>query len=246
MPIAKAKEMGAIALFGEKYGDIVRVVRVPDFSTELCGGSHVFNTGEIGCFRIISESGIGSGIRRIEAITGKAAYESMLADRKLLRESAALLKVKVGEIPGKIEKNLAALKEAEREIERFKNQQTKDALGNLLKNVREKNGISFFGAIVPAANMDELRKAADIVKGKFPRGAFILGAAAGEKVNLVGMASEEAVKTGIHMGKVVSAAAKICGGGGGGKPAVAQAGGKNISELQNAIDEGVRIIESQL
>ena len=237
MPIAKAKEMGAIALFGEKYGDIVRVVRVPDFSTELCGGSHVFNTGEIGCFRIISESGIGSGIRRIEAITGKAAYESMLADRKLLRESAALLKVKVEEIPGKIEKNLAALKEAEREIERFKNQQTKDALGNLLKNVREKNGISFFGAIVPAANMDELRKAADIVKGKFPRGAFILGAAAGEKVNLVGMASEEAVKTGIHMGKVVSAAAKICGGGGGGKPAVAQAGGKNISELQNAIDE---------
>ena len=246
MPIAKAKEMGAIALFGEKYGNIVRVVRVPDFSTELCGGSHVFNTGEIGCFRIISESGIGSGIRRIEAITGKAAYESMLADRKLLRESAALLKVKVEEIPGKIEKNLAALKEAEREIERFKNQQTKDALGNLLKNVREKNGISFFGAIVPAANMDELRKAADIVKGKFPRGAFSLGAAAGEKVNLVGMASEEAVKTGIHMGKVVSAAAKICGGGGGGKPAVAQAGGKNISELQNAIDEGVRIIESQL
>ena len=128
MPIAKAKEMGAIALFGEKYGNIVRVVRVPDFSTELCGGSHVFNTGEIGCFRIISESGIGSGIRRIEAITGKAAYESMLADRKLLRESAALLKVKVEEIPGKIEKNLAALKEAEREIERFKNQQTKDAL----------------------------------------------------------------------------------------------------------------------
>ena len=103
------------------------------------------------------------------------------------------------EIPGKIEKNLAALKEAEREIERFKNQQTKDALGNLLKNVREKNGISFFGAIVPAANMDELRKAADIVKGKLPRGAFILGAAAGEKVNLVGRASEEAVKTGIHM-----------------------------------------------
>lgn len=124
--------------------------------------------------------------------------------------------MKVEEIPGKIEKNLAALKEAEREIERFKNQQTKDALGNLLKNVREKNGISFFGAIVPAANMDELRKAADIVKGKLPRGAFILGAAAGEKVNLVGMASEEAVKTGIHMGKVVSAAAKICGGGGGG------------------------------
>lgn len=144
-------------------------------------------------------------------------------------------------------KNLAALKEAEREIERFKNQQTKDALGNLLqKECREKNGISFFGAIVPAANMDELRKAADIVKGKLPRGAFILGAAAGEKVNLVGMASGRGRENRDSYGKSGIRRSKNMWWRRRRKTCCCQAGGKNISELQNAIDEGVRIIESQL
>ena len=246
MPIAEAKEKGAMALFGEKYGDIVRVVGIKDFSMELCGGSHVVNTGEIGSFRITGEGGIGSGIRRIEAITGKAAYEAMKADRDLIHEMALRLKAKIEEIPEKMEKNLSALKEAERTIEKLKNQHTKDAMDDLLKNVQEKNGVSFFGAVVPAENMDELRKVADIVKSKLPGGAFILGASAGGKVNLVGMAADEAVKAGVHMGKVVSAAAKICGGGGGGKPNVAQAGGKDVSKLQEAVDEGVAVISSFL
>ena len=115
-----------------------------------------------------------------------------------------------------------------------------------MKNVQEKNGVSFFGAVVSAENMDELRKVADIVKSKLPGGAFILGASAGGKVNLVGMAADEAVKAGVHMGKVVSAAAKICGGGGGGKPNVAQAGGKDVSKLQEAVNEGVAVISSFL
>ena len=246
MPIAEAKEKGAMALFGEKYGDIVRVVGIKDFSMELCGGSHVVNTGEIGSFRITGEGGIGSGIRRIEAITGKAAYEAMKADRDLIHEMALRLKSKIEEIPEKMEKNLSALKEAERTIEKLKNQHTKDAMDDLLKNVQEKNGVSFFGAVVSAENMDELRKVADIVKSKLPGGAFILGASAGGKVNLVGMAADEAVKAGVHMGKVVSAAAKICGGGGGGKPNVAQAGGKDVSKLQEAVDEGVAVISSFL
>ncbi len=246
MPISEAKEMGAMALFGEKYGDIVRVVRVGDFSMELCGGSHVANTGEIGSFRIISEGGIGSGVRRIEAVTGRAAYQAMIEDRHLLNEMASLLKTKVQDIPDKIEKNLNGLKEAEKEIEKLKKQQTKDALGDLLKNIQEKNGVQYLGAVVKADNMDELRKAADVIKGKLSKGAFIVGAVSGDKVNLVGMASEEAVKAGVHMGKVVSAAAKVCGGGGGGKPAVAQAGGKDISKLKDAIDEGIKIIASQL
>lgn len=246
MPIAEAKEKGATALFGEKYGDIVRVVGIKDFSMELCGGSHVVNTGEIGSFRMISEGGIGSGVRRIEAVTGKAAYEAMKADRDLIREMALRLKSKPEEIPEKMEKNLSALKEAERTIEKLKNRHTQEAMDDLLKNVQEKNGISFFGAVVPSDNMDELRKVADMIKSKLPKSAFILGASAGGKVNLVGMASEEAVKAGIHMGKVVSSAAKICGGGGGGKPNVAQAGGKDVSKLQEAVDEGVAVISSFL
>ena len=246
MSMAEAKEKGATALFGEKYGDRVRVVQVADFSMELCGGSHVANTGEIGSFRIISEGGIGSGVRRIEAVTGRASYEAMLEDRRLLQNAAVLLKSKVNEIPDKIEKNLAALKEAEHTVEKLKNEQTKEALGDLLKNVQEKKGIPFFGAIVPAENMNELRKAADVVKSKLAKGAFILGAVTGDKVSLVGMASDEAVKAGIHMGKVVSAAAQVCGGGGGGKPGVAQAGGKDISKLQEAVNEGVAKITSFL
>lgn len=225
---------------------MVRVVTVGDFSMELCGGSHVKNTGEIGLFRIVSEGGIGSGVRRIEAITGKAAYEADVHDRALIHEAAALLKGKPEELKDKIEKTLAALKAAEAEIEKLKQQQTKDQLGELLKHTKEKNGITYFGAVVSAGNMDELRKAADLVKAKLPKSAFILGAAADGKVSLVGMASPEAVKAGVHMGKAVSGAAKVANGGGGGKPGMAQAGGKDPSKLEEAVQAGVQALEEML
>lgn len=246
MPIEEAKKSGAMALFGEKYGDIVRVVSIPGFSKELCGGSHVKNTGEIGSFRLISEGGIGSGIRRIEAVTGKASYDLMKKDRALLNEAAQLLKGKPEQLAEKIEKTLATVKELQHELEQLKQQQTKDELGNLMKDVQEKKGVPFFGAIVHAGNMDELRKAADVVKAKLTGGAFILGTVSGDKVNLVGMAAPEAVKAGVHMGKVVSKAAKICGGGGGGKPAVAQAGGKDVTKLDDAIAAGIAAISEML
>jgi len=246
MPLEEAKKTGAMALFGEKYGDIVRVVTIPGYSKELCGGSHVRNTGEIGSFRIISEGGIGSGIRRIEAVTGKAAYELMKKDREMLKEVSRLLKGKPDQITEKTEKLLAEVKELQHELDKLKQQQTKDELGDLLKNVQEKKGIPFFGAVVHAGNMDELRKAADVVKGKLKGGAFILGTVSGDKVNFVGMASPEAVKTGVHMGKVVSRAAKICGGGGGGKSAVAQAGGRDTARLNDAVSEGIKAIAEML
>ena len=246
MPMEDAKKKGAIALFGEKYEKKVRVVQISDFSMELCGGSHVHNTGEIGLFRIISESGIGSGLRRIEAITGQAAYESMVADRDMMNHVAELLKTKVHDIPAKVEKTLTALKESEREIEKLKRDQVKNEMADLLKKVKEKNGISYFGAVISAENMNELRQAADLVKTKLPNSAFLLGAITGDKVNLVGMATDEAVKAGVHMGKVISGAAKVCGGGGGGKPQVAQAGGKDISKVNEAIEEGIKLIESLL
>ena len=246
MPIEDAKKLGAMALFGEKYGDIVRVVTIPDYSRELCGGTHVKNTGEIGLFRIVSEGGIGSGVRRIEAVTGEAAYATTVSERRTLAEAAALLKGKPEEIGERIEKMLAQLKAAEQEIAKLKQAQAKDALGDILKEAKEKNGVPYVAAVISAASMDELRKAADLLKAKLPGGAFILGAAAGEKVNFVGMASEAAVASGVHMGKAVGEAAKIAEGGGGGKPAMAQAGGKNPAKLADAIAESFKILENMI
>ena len=246
MPLEEAKKSGAMALFGEKYGDIVRVVSIDDFSRELCGGSHVKNTGELGLFRIVSEGGIGSGVRRIEAVTGKAAYQSTVEERRRLAGAAALLKCKPEDLAEKIEKTLTALKAAENETARLKQEQTKGALDEILKSRKEKDGITYFGAVVKADSMEELRNAADLVKAKEPGAAFILGAAVGGKVNLVAMASKEAVKAGVHMGKVISQAARICGGGGGGKPGMAQAGGKDPSKLGEAVEAGVKSIEEMI
>lgn len=238
MPIEEAKKLGAMALFGEKYGDIVRVVSIGDFSMELCGGSHVRNTGEIGLFRIVSEGGIGSGVRRIEAITGEAAYESMVHDRALILEAAEMLKTKPEELREKLEKTLAALKAAEGEKAKLKQKMLEHSVESILSGGREKAGITCIGAVIAADSMDELRRAADFIRAKCPDSACILGTAIENKVSLVGMASEKAVKAGIHMGKVVSAAAKICGGGGGGKPGMAQAGGRDVAKLNEAIAAG--------
>lgn len=246
MPLEEAKKLGAMALFGEKYGDVVRVVTIGDFSMELCGGSHVKNTGEIGLFRIVSEGGIGSGVRRIEAVTGQAAYDAMTADRALIAHAADLLKGKPEDLADKIEKTLAALKAAEAENAKLKQQLMKSSLDSLMQSGREKNGITYIGAVVQADSMDELRKAADLIRAKIPASACILGASAGGKVSLVGMASDEAVAAGVHMGKVVSAAAKICGGGGGGKPGMAQAGGKDPSKLAEAVAAGADAIASMI
>ena len=246
MPIDEAKNLGAMALFGEKYGDIVRVVSVGEFSRELCGGTHVSNTGELGSFRIIGESGIGSGVRRIEAVTGWAAYEMMQEDRKLINSAADALKSNSTGILERIEKLQAELKDAEHELSALKKNKVQDELKELIQNAEVKNGVSILGAVVHVDNMDELREAADFVKAKLPVSAVILGTAAGDKVNLVGMASPDAVKAGIHMGKVISQAAKICGGGGGGKPANAQAGGKDVSKLADAVAQGVKIISGML
>ena len=246
MPIDEAKNLGAMALFGEKYGDIVRVVSVGEFSKELCGGTHVSNTGELGSFRIIGESGIGSGVRRIEAVTGWAAYEMMQEDRKLINSAADALKSNSTGILERIEKLQAELKDAEHELSALKKNKVQDELKELIQNAEVKNGVSILGAVVHVDNMDELREAADFVKAKLPVSAVILGTAAGDKVNLVGMASPDAVKAGIHMGNVISQAAKICGGGGGGKPANAQAGGKDVSKLADAVAQGVKIISGML
>ncbi|MBF1321236.1 MAG: alanine--tRNA ligase [Megasphaera micronuciformis] len=242
MPVDDAIKKGAMALFGEKYGDIVRVVNVPGFSCELCGGSHVPNTSVIGSFRIVGESGTGPGIRRIEAVTGKAAHERAVADAVLLQEAATLLKSKEEDIPAKIEQLLTALKEAEREVAQLSHKLATSSLDDILAAKEEIHGVSVTAASVTADSAEGLRDMADMVLDKVG-GIVLLGAVQGDKVSFVCKVDKELTKQGYHAGKIVKAAAVAAGGGGGGRPDMAQAGGKDPQKLEEALKVGKEAVQ---
>lgn len=242
MPVDDAIKKGAMALFGEKYGDIVRVVNVPGFSCELCGGSHVPNTSVIGSFRIVGESGTGTGIRRIEAVTGKAAHERAVADAVLLQEAAALLKSKEEDIPAKIEQLLTALKEAEREVAQLSHKLATSSLDDILAAKEEIHGVSVTAASVTVDSAEGLRDMADMVLDKVG-GIVLLGAVQGDKVSFVCKVDKELTKQGYHAGKIVKAAAVAAGGGGGGRPDMAQAGGKDPQKLEEALKAGKEAVQ---
>lgn len=244
-PIAEAKAMGAMALFGEKYGDIVRVVRVGDYSLELCGGCHVGNTSEIGLFKIVGESGIGSGVRRIEAVTGRHAYEYLESQLQLLKDTSALLKSNVAEVPKRIEALFAQLKEAQRENESLKAKLGSIEAGALADQVRSVDGVNVLAAQVSAADMDSLRNIVDQMKAKLGSAIIVLGAASEGKVNLVAAVTPDLTARGYHAGKLVKEAAAICGGGGGGRPDMAQAGGKEPGKLQEALQQVEAFVRAQ-
>ena len=242
MPVDDAIKKGAMALFGEKYGDIVRVVNVPGFSCELCGGSHVPNTSVIGSFRIVGESGTGTGVRRIEAVTGKAAHERAVADAVLLQEVATLLKSKEEDIPAKIEQLLTALKEAEREVAQLSHKLATSSLDDILAAKEEIHGVSVTAASVTADSAEGLRDMADMVLDKVG-GIVLLGAVQGDKVSFVCKVDKELTKQGYHAGKIVKAAAVAAGGGGGGRPDMAQAGGKDPQKLEEALKAGKEAVQ---
>ena len=242
MPVDDAIKKGAMALFGEKYGDIVRVVNVPGFSCELCGGSHVPNTSVIGSFRIVGESGTGTGIRRIEAVTGKAAHERAVADAVLLQETATLLKSKEADIPAKIEQLLTALKEAEREVAQLSHKLATSSLDDILAAKEEIHGVSVTAASVTVDSAEGLRDMADMVLDKVG-GIVLLGAVQGDKVSFVCKVDKELTKQGYHAGKIVKAAAVAAGGGGGGRPDMAQAGGKDPQKLEEALKAGKEAVQ---
>ena len=242
MPVDDAIKKGAMALFGEKYGDIVRVVNVPGFSCELCGGSHVPNTSVIGSFRIVGESGTGTGIRRIEAVTGKAAHERAVADAVVLQEVATLLKSKEEDIPAKIEQLLTALKEAEREVAQLSHKLATSSLDDILAAKEEIHGVSVTAASVTADSAEGLRDMADMVLDKVG-GIVLLGAVQGDKVSFVCKVDKELTKQGYHAGKIVKAAAVAAGGGGGGRPDMAQAGGKDPQKLEEALKAGKEAVQ---
>jgi alanyl-tRNA synthetase len=241
----EAKEMGAIALFGEKYGTKVRVVKMGDYSIELCGGTHLRSTAEVGVFKIVSEGGVAAGVRRIEALTGHAAL-TYLNDRDvLLAETAAILKASATDVPGRVETLQQRIKGLEKEIAALQTQLAKGAVDDMLAKAREIAGAKTVIAAVQATEIEDLRNVADLVKDKLGSGIIVLGAAAGEKVNFVVMVTPDLVKTGFHAGNIVRDVAKIADGGGGGRPDMAQAGGKNPEKLQKALDKAAEIIASQ-
>ena len=234
--IDEAKEMGAMALFGEKYGKIVRVVQMGDYSLELCGGCHVPNTAVIGLFKIVSESGIGAGTRRIEAVTGAGAYKLMADQIHTLKEAAAKLKTNMKDVPARVDAVLAEAKELQRENESLTAKLSNIEAGNLVSKVKEVNGVNVLVAKVPATDMNNLRSMADDLKQKLDPVILVLGSAQGDKVNLIAGVTKDYIDKGYHAGKLIKEIATRCGGGGGGRPDMAQAGGKDPAKLDTALD----------
>lgn len=241
----EAKAMGAMALFGEKYGDIVRVVKIGDYSIELCGGCHVQQTSQIGLFKIVSESGIGSGIRRIEAVTGRHAYTYMEEQIGLLQQAATLLKSKVQDVPKRIEGLQAQLKEESRQVESLRSKLANIEAGSLTEQMKEAGGVPYLAAKVNVADMDALRSMVDQLKEKLSSGIIVLGAPQDNKVNLVASVSNDLTAKGYHAGKLIKEIATLCGGGGGGRPDMAQAGGKDPSKLDDALSKVGELIVKQ-
>lgn len=240
----EAKAMGAMALFGEKYGDVVRVVQVGDYSLELCGGCHVQNSSSIGLFKIVSEGGIGAGTRRIEAVTGEEAYKLMNEQIHLLKEAAGKLKTNPKEVANRIDALLGEIKELQREKESLSAKLNNFEAHNLVNQVKDINGVKVLSAKVQKADMNALRNMADELKEKLGSAVIVLGSPTENKVNLIAAVTKDLVEKGYHAGKLIKEVASRCGGGGGGRPDMAQAGGKDPNKLESALDFVERWVES--
>ena len=246
MDIESAKKSGAMALFGEKYGDEVRVVSIGDFSKELCGGTHVHNTSEIMLFKIVSEAGVAAGVRRIEALTGEGVLAYYREQEAMLHSAAALLKTTPAELDGKIRHLMAENKELTSENESLKSKMAQNSLGNVIDKVTEIKGVKLLAAAVENVDMNGLRDLGDQLKEKLGEGVVVLASAQNGKVSLLAMVTDGAMKKGAHAGNLIKAAAAIVGGGGGGRPNMAQAGGKQPDKIPEAIAKIPEILEGQI
>ena len=246
MSLEEAKKSGAMALFGEKYSDEVRVVSMGDFSRELCGGTHVSNTGVISLFKIVSESGIAAGVRRIEALTGNGvlAYYKEMETR--LFAAASLLKTSPAELTDKIAHLQAELKAAHSENESLKSKLAQDSLGDVMDKVTEIKGVKVLASSLADVDMNGLRDLGDQLKEKLGEGVVVLIADNGGKVNLMATATKGALDKGVHAGNLIKAVAACVGGGGGGRPQMAQAGGKDASKIPEALQKVAAVLEEQI
>ncbi len=246
MPIEEARKTGAQALFGEKYGDVVRVVNMGDYSIEFCGGTHVKNTNEIMAFKILSESGVAAGVRRIEALTSKGLIRYYDNLEKKLNEAAKVLKATPDNLAEKIAHLTAENKALHSEVESLKSKLAQDAMGDVMDQVQEIKGVKLLAAEVDGVDMNGLRDLGDQLKEKLGEGVVVLASGNDGKVSLMVTATDAAMKQGAHAGNLVKAIAGLVGGGGGGRPNMAQAGGKNPAGIQEALKKAAEALEGQL
>jgi len=246
MPMDQARKLGAIALFNEKYGDTVRVVSIGDYSKELCGGTHLTSTSQAGLFKIFSETGVSAGVRRIEALTGEAALSYFKEKEKQLLDASAALKTSPQDIMRKIEALNAEIKSAQKEIEQLRSKLVQGVAEDLLAKAADIKGVKVITAQFDEMNMEGLRETGDMLKNRLGSGVVVLGSTSGGKVNFVVMATKDVVAKGIHSGNIIKEVAKITGGGGGGRPEMAQAGGKDASRINEALQHALKVIDSQI
>ena len=244
--LEQARARGVVALFDEKYGEKVRVVQAGEFSSELCGGTHVSSTGQIGLFKIVYEGSIGAGMRRIEAVTGEALLNYLREREGLLAETAELVKSGPQELPDRVRELVGRLRELEREAGRLKERLARSEVEELVQGARQVEGISVVVGHAPLANMDALRHMADMVKDRIGSGVILLGAPADDRVNLVAMVTKDLHGRGLHAGNLIREVAKVVDGGGGGRADMAQAGGKNPRKLDEALAMVPEVVRTQL
>lgn len=246
LTLEEAKKTGAMALFGEKYGEKVRVVEMGDFSKEFCGGTHVGNTGMISSFKIISESGVAAGVRRIEALTGNGVSKYYAELEEKLEEASRILKTTPVNLLERCGHLMAELKALQSENESLKSKAAKDALGDVMNQVKEVKGTKLLAAKVSDVDMNGLRDLGDQLKEKLGDGVVVLASEKDGKVNLIAMATDGAMAKGAHAGNLIKSIAGLVGGGGGGRPNMAQAGGKNPAGIDAAVEEAAKALERQL
>ena len=246
MPIEEAKKTGAQALFGEKYGDIVRVVNMSDFSIEFCGGTHVRNTSEIMAFKIISETGVAAGVRRIEALTSDGLMKYYAQIEETLNKAAHLMKTTPDNLADKITHMMAENKSLHGEVESLKSRMAQEAAGDVMDQVKEVKGVKLLAAQLDGIDMNGLRDLGDQFKAKLGEGVVVLASANDGKVSLMVTATDGAMKQGAHAGNLVKGIAGCVGGGGGGRPNMAQAGGKNPAGIPDALEKAAEVLESQI
>ena len=242
----EAKKRGAMALFGEKYGDIVRVVTVPGFSMEFCGGVHVTNTAQIGMFKIISESSTGAGVRRIEAVTGHGAVAHVNEMEAMVKGLAASLKCRVTDVPARLTALQGELKAVEQKAAELADKIAKAQVSDVDSQIRDIKGIKALVQQVSVDDIEALRNLGDQMRDKVGGVVVLASVFADGKISILTMATKDAVAKGIHAGNIVKEVARICGGGGGGRPDMAQAGGKDASKLGEALEAAWGVIETQV